>query len=297
MNHNLVQTGGSSIVLGEGQYNKFVSVKRNKLLKITKVSEKYDEFKYLSTIREIEDYENYYSIPNEISYLLKPTDNFYIHLKTLVPVEKYKFFDGPLKCFYIDNAGDKELFDTIIDVDTNRDFSFWKSYNTILEFSKKIMEGLSFLHQKKICHLDIKPENIIVNTVTNEFRIIDFGYSSKEPFDDYVNNIKGTPGYFPALFNTVKITPWVPKIEAMDVELVNGKIPFMENRKLVYKIDSYCFGRALYFLKFVYKRQVQYFCYNWEKRTGRKIDDIISSLLENDPIKRLTIEECLTKYF
>jgi serine/threonine protein kinase len=297
MNYNLVQTGGSSIVLGEGQYNKFILGKINKLLKITKVSEKYDEFKYLSTIREIKNYYNYYSIPDEISYLLKPTDNFYIHLQKLVQHEDLKIFGNPLKFFYIDNAGNKDLFDTIVDIDTNRDFSFWKSYNTILEFSKKIMEGLSFLHQKKICHLDIKPENIMVNTVTNQFRLIDFGFSSMEPFDNYVNNIKGTPGYFPTFINIKNITPWLPKIKAIDMDLVNGKVLFMENRKLVYKIDSYCFGRTLYYLKYIYKRQARYFCYNWEKGTSRKIDNIIASLLENDPIKRLTIDECLTKYF
>jgi len=297
MNYNLVQIGGSSIVLGEGQYNKFVSVKRNKLFKITKVSDRHDEFKYLSVIREIENYENYYSIPDEITFLIKPTDKFYIHLQKLVQQEDLKIFGEPLKCFYINNAGDKELYDTIMDINDGKDFSFWKSYTDIIDFSKKIMEGLSFLHQKKICHLDIKPENIMVNTLTREFRLIDFGFSSMEPFEDYVHNIRGTPGYFPKFFNIEKITKWLPKIKAKDAYLVNGKVPFSQDRTLVYKIDSFCFGRTLYYLKYIYKENKTYSCYNWDKGGGKQIDTILSSLLENNPVNRLTIKECLSKYF
>jgi len=297
MSYNLVQTGGSSIVLGEGQYNKFVSAKRNKLFKITKVSDRHDEFKYLSIIREIEGYENHYSIPDEITFLIKPTDKFYIHLQKLVQHENIKIFGEPLKCFYINNAGDKELYDTIMDINDRKDFSFWGSYNDILEFSKKIMEGLSFLHQKKICHLDIKPENIMVNTLTREFRLIDFGFSSMEPFDDYVHKIRGTPGYFPKFFNIEEVAPWLPKIKAKDTYLVNGKIPFRQDRTLVYKIDSYCFGRTLHYLKYIYKKNKTYSCYNLEKGGGKQINNIISSLLENDPVKRLTLGECLSKYF
>ena len=43
---------------------------------------------------------------------------------------------------------------------------------------KKIVEGIKFCHKKNICHLDIKPANIIFD---NEFEpiIIDFGLSKK----------------------------------------------------------------------------------------------------------------------
>ena len=45
-----------------------------------------------------------------------------------------------------------------------------------------MLEGINFLHEREICHLDIKPENILVKG--EEFRIIDFGFSSKYPFDE-----------------------------------------------------------------------------------------------------------------
>ena len=67
--------------------------------------------------------------------------------------------------------------------------------------------------------------------------------------------------------------------------------------KLVYKIDSYCLGRVIHYLKYMYSDNVLYTCFNREKREGEKLDKIINSLLENDPYKRITINQCLEKYF
>ena len=41
-----------------------------------------------------------------------------------------------------DFAGDKELLDTIGDIEIKYDFGVWKSYNRILKFCKQIMTGL-----------------------------------------------------------------------------------------------------------------------------------------------------------
>jgi len=309
MCNDLVKTGACSIVLGENHYKHFIPIKHNKLLKITKIQEFHNEFKYLNLVKKINNYSTYYSIPDEVSYLLKPSDNFYNTVKELVKSEDVNFLNGELQCFYIDNAGDKDLLETFDDI-IHLDFSFWKSYYDIFNFTKKIMEGLNYLHQNKICHLDIKPENIMVNTVTSNFKIIDFGYSSVEPFDDYVKKIKGTPGYFPKFFNIQEITgglPWLPKIEATDMYLVNGQLPMIQNRKLVYKIDSYCLGRVLFFLNYIYKTNKtddsDYSCFScfscisyFNNELESKIDDIISSLIENDVNERLTIQECILRY-
>ena len=63
---------------------------------------------------------------------------------------------------------------------------------------KKIVEAIKFCHEKGICHLDIKPANIMLD---KEYRliIIDFGYAAK--FIDnnnnkiYFTNGKGTKNY------------------------------------------------------------------------------------------------------
>ena len=228
--------------------------------------------------------------------MLKKTDRFYETLKEFVKDPSFFQYNGFLQCFFIDYAGNKELLDTINDLYFKNDFSFWTSYKKILKFSKHILKGLSFLHNKTICHLDIKPENIIINTYNNTYKIIDFGFSSMEPFENYVRDIQGTPGYFPKHFEFDKIEPWAPKINANDTILVNGEIPFVTDRKLVYKIDSFCLGRTLYYLKYIYKECKTYECFNCEKRNEKKLDRIIQALLEKDIHTRVTAKQCLEKY-
>ena len=291
--NDLLKTGSYSILLGNNYYKKYFPCK-DRLLKITSNTTRHNEQKYLDIIRSIPNYSNYYSIPDDIGFIIKPSNKLYIYLKTNI-MDK-TLFTRPLKCYYIDYAGDKEMLDTINNINKN-DFSIWGSYKIILKFINKILNAINYLHEKQICHLDLKPENIIINTTTKEFKIIDFGFSSKEPFDDYVCNMCGTYGYFPKQFDKQKSYPWLPKIEANDYNSVSGQMLFLTNRKLVYKIDSYCLGRILYFLKFIYDNNVVYNCYNNQKKSGKKIDKIIKSLLINDVYDRLTINECLNTYF
>jgi len=41
----------------------------------------------------------------------------------------------------------------------------------------KVLDGLSFIHKKNVCHRDIKPDNIIYDPKTSMVKIIDFGIS------------------------------------------------------------------------------------------------------------------------
>ena len=203
---SLIKTGNYSIILGEKQYQDYYPKKKQKLLKITKIHKNHNEFKHLNKIKKIKNYNKYYSIADiEISYLLKPNDKFYNHVISLVKNEEIDIFNQNLMCYYVDFAGDKDLHDTF------NEFTFWKSYKDIFIFSKKIIKGLNYLHENKLCHLDIKPENIIVNTKKRQFRIIDFGFCSEEPFDDFTNNLRGTPGYFPKHINDNMIHICLPK--------------------------------------------------------------------------------------
>jgi len=295
MDSKFIKTGVCSIVLGNYHYSDYINHIPNKMLKITKIMKCHNEFKNLGLIRRIPNYSNYYTLPDEEQYVLKPEDNFYKFLKILVQDEKMKIFNGNLIYNYVDYAGNKELLDTFIDLIDLKDNKFWSSYKKIIEFSKLIMEGLNYLHQNKICHLDIKPENIMVNTYIRKFKIIDFGFSSVEPFHDYIENIRGTPGYFPKIYKNEKPNDWLPKIKANDFTI--QPIPHKIDRTLVYKIDSYCLGRVLYFLKTIYQNNLSLNCFNFERNRKNKIENIINSLIENDVYKRLTIGQCLKLYF
>ena len=66
----------------------------------------------------------------------------------------------------------------------------------ILIFSKKILEGLDYSHQKGVIHRDIKPHNIMVNN-QNEIKILDFGIAVIRGKDDISESrmFTGTPYY------------------------------------------------------------------------------------------------------
>jgi serine/threonine protein kinase len=294
---NLLKTGTFSIVLGKNRYGNYFPVIENKLLKVTKYNKNHSEGKHRDLIRKIPNYKKYYSIPDEIKYLLKPSEPLYQYLWGIIQKKKLKLFTGYLSCSYVECAGNKELFDTISNMAFHSNRKFWKSYNSILKFCKQIMLGLHFLHQNQLCHLDIKPENIMVNTLKFEFRIVDFGFCSQEPFHDYVYNIRGTPGYLPKHFSNNMNSYFMPPIKANDFLYINGVVPIIEYRYLVYKIDSYCFGRVLYMLKYMFQQHKTPSCFSNSRKKSKKINKILQDLLEDNVFERKTITQCLEKYF
>jgi serine/threonine protein kinase len=287
MSNNLLKTGGSSIILGENHYKDYFQEKKGKLLKITKIIKNHNELTHLNLIRTIDNYHMYFTIPDKELYQLKPGCEFYEYIKRLVQYDDMNIFNGNLTFYYMDYAGDIELYDSMNNIRN----SYWTSYETIYNFSIQIMTGLKYLHDKKLCHLDIKPENIILDTKTKTARIIDFGFCSKEPFQEFIYDIRGTPGYFPKHIENHTIEE-LPNISANDMTITNGKIPIMNDYTLVYKIDSYCFGRVLLLLNQTYNDSIGFTCFNFNIRK-KKIGSIINLLLENDVHKRKTVTEIL----
>lgn len=53
-------------------------------------------------------------------------------------------------------------------------YRFRYSEDDVVTYIVQILQGLDYLHTRRILHLDIKPENIIV-TYMNVVKIIDFG--------------------------------------------------------------------------------------------------------------------------
>lgn len=44
--------------------------------------------------------------------------------------------------------------------------------------AKKLLQVLAYLHQRRICHLDVKPQNIMLKSAESlDIRLIDFGYA------------------------------------------------------------------------------------------------------------------------
>lgn len=295
MKNNILKTGASSIVLGHGRYGNYFTTKPNKLLKVTRLIKDHNEFRHLSYVRRIYNYEKYYSIPEDLGFIIKKGDNFYRYLEDLVKFEYMTIFQDELYCCYMNYAGRNDLLDIINLIDYHNDFSIIKNYKSIHKFIEQILCGLKFLHEKDIAHLDIKPENIMYNEYDNKFRIIDFGFSSKYPFDDYIQTVKGTPGYFPKQFDNTEVSESLPMIYANDMDHIP---PMKLNRRFVYKIDSYCFGRTLQALFIIFEKNYSPCCLmNCEKRKVNVIIEIIELLLTNDVYKRPYIKEILHRFF
>lgn len=288
MSDNIIKPGGVSLIIGKKYYKDFLPERKNKILKISRKLNTHNELKYLDEIKSIKDYEKYYVIPDNDILIINPGDKFYQHIQKIIIQEKINHLYGSLICFYMDFGGEMDVHDSvqqILDYNTSK---IWINYDSIISFSKVMIEALYFLHNKKICHLDIKPENIMIKVGScNNFRIIDFGFSSVEPFDDYISNVRGTPGYFPKKIYIEDDD--MPEIKANDLIVIDGSIPMMTNRSLVYKVDSYCLGRVLQFITIYF---LEYYTPGWLDCVllkKKKLNNIIESLLESDVYKRKSI--------
>lgn len=297
MNDDILKTGSCSIILGKKYYNGYFNSEHDKLMKISRISKNHNDLKYLNVIRTIPNYNKYYSIPDKEIYQLFPNSEFYWLVKDILKTEEKKIMNGIMIYSFIDNAGETDLHDIIKIMDTNKQTIF-TSEQIILNFGFHIMKGINFLHNKKLCHLDIKPENIVVNSVNKTFKIIDFGFCSQEPFDDFIVSPKGTPGYFPKYFDTIE-EPGLPKIRANDMDYISGTttIPMKCDRKLVYKIDSFCMGRVLNFLLYSFLANTSVECSLFSVNIHRKqLKKIIKGLTYPNVYKRSTISSILEKY-
>ncbi|MCX7120456.1 MAG: protein kinase [Gammaproteobacteria bacterium] len=60
----------------------------------------------------------------------------------------------------------------------------------------RVASKISELHQLDIAHLDLKPDNVMIDPKTHEVTIIDFGFAEKK-IDDKLTAVKGTQIYLP----------------------------------------------------------------------------------------------------
>ncbi|GLJ41504.1 hypothetical protein SUGI_0859210 [Cryptomeria japonica] len=62
------------------------------------------------------------------------------------------------------------------------------SYSWVQRFSMimGIARGIEFLHSNKIIHVDIKPQNIMVDATDNETKLVDFGFSRHVDWEEII---------------------------------------------------------------------------------------------------------------
>jgi serine/threonine protein kinase len=68
---------------------------------------------------------------------------------------------------------------------------------TAASFFQPLMSALSYLHSKRIAHLDLKPENFLLVSDAKDsvIKIADFGFADFQNPGEVLREICGSPGY------------------------------------------------------------------------------------------------------
>ncbi|XP_069505504.1 death-associated protein kinase 3 isoform X1 [Ambystoma mexicanum] len=153
------------------------------------------------------------------------------------------------------------------------------------QFLKQILDGVDYLHSKRIAHFDLKPENIMLldkNVPSPRIKLIDFGIAHRIEAGNEFKNIFGTPEFVaPEIVNYeplgLEADMW--SIGVITYILLSGASPFLGETK----------QETLTNISGVnYDFDEEYF-----SNTSELAKDFIRRLLVKDPKKRMTIEQSL----
>ncbi|XP_044836826.1 death-associated protein kinase 2 isoform X2 [Mauremys mutica] len=153
-------------------------------------------------------------------------------------------------------------------------------------FIKEILEGVNYLHAKKIAHFDLKPENIMLldkNIPIPHIKVIDFGLAHKIEDGVEFKNIFGTPEFVaPEIVNyePLGLAADMWSIGVITYILLSGASPFLGETKQETLANITAVN---------YEFDEEFFSH-----TSDLAKDFIQKLLVKDTRKRLTIQEALT---
>ncbi|KAL0992792.1 hypothetical protein UPYG_G00098440 [Umbra pygmaea] len=170
-----------------------------------------------------------------------------------------------------------ELFERIVDD------SFVHTEPTSVRYVQQILEGVGYMHQQSIVHLDLKPENIVcVDLTGTRIKIIDFGLASKLDPSTPLKVMHGTPEFVaPEVisYEPVGLMTDMWSIGVICYILLSGESPFQG--------DSEDETLAL-----VTRAQWEFDEESFEEISDQA-KDFISSLLNKEPRRRMSCEEAL----
>ncbi|NXY85250.1 DAPK3 kinase, partial [Alcedo cyanopectus] len=153
-------------------------------------------------------------------------------------------------------------------------------------FIKQILDGVNYLHSKKIAHFDLKPENIMLldkNIHSPHIKLIDFGLAHKIEDGVEFKNIFGTPEFVaPEIVNyePLGLAADMWSIGVITYILLSGASPFLGETKQETLANITAVN---------YEFDEEFF-----SNTSDLAKDFIQKLLVKDTRKRLTIREALS---
>lgn len=153
------------------------------------------------------------------------------------------------------------------------------------QFLKQILDGVRYLHSKRIAHFDLKPENIMLldkHAASPRIKLIDFGIAHKIEAGNEFKNIFGTPEFVaPEIVNYeplgLEADMW--SIGVITYILLSGASPFLGETKQETLTNISAVN---------YDFDEEYF-----SSTSELAKDFIRKLLVKDPKRRMTIAQSL----
>lgn len=154
----------------------------------------------------------------------------------------------------------------------------------VVQLMVQILEGLCFLHENNIVHLDLKPQNILLTEPfpRGSIKICDLGFACLTNTGEDIRDIIGTPDY---------VAP-----EVLDYEPLSIQTDMWSLGVLAYVMLTAC-------SPFAGDNQQETFCNITQVKLDFPDDlfshispqaqDFISKLLVKDPRRRLTARQCL----
>lgn len=186
------------------------------------------------------------------------------------------FMDSP-KIFILDLMEGGELFDEIVRQKqlTEKDAKLT---------AKQILDGVKWMHSRRILHRDLKPENLLLQYKHSlkSVKIADFGLSIKIEEGKYESAMKGTPFYMPPEIPSKRNNDEVRYDLKFDIWslgvilyiLLSGGMPFTESERDDPTIDIFDDHSDV-----------------WEQCSMAK--NLISNMMKFDPKERFDVIKCL----
>ena len=159
-------------------------------------------------------------------------------------------------------------------------------------FVKQILEGLSYIHRCKIVHMDIKPDNILIDGLLVT-KIIDFSVScpySKFNSEDLVKfPFVGTPKFMaPEIVNRTHMR--IKEAEKIDIYSLGVTIYYLFYGKYPYKLYEVKGDNYDGIAKNLKNEKLEF---SKDKKCSELLEDFLKKTLEKDHTKRLNIKQAL----
>ena len=205
--------------------------------------------------------------------------------KTIYSLEKY----NNKKIYYIieELAENGELFDYIYELKEGF------SEKISVKIFSNILKKLKYLHDNRIVHCDIKPENIIIG---NDFKIklIDFGFCEILGKENYIYEYKGSEVYSaPEVRNRNNneygydgIKSDMFSLGVLLFVITVGRFPF-----------EFCGYSDRKYRLIMNKKYEDYWCYFQKFNLSKEFKELIEHLICYDPSERFSIDEIFQHSF